>query len=351
MVNFLEIIRSKKPYDVDLQKILLDFANQFLKWKTLSQKTAFSKEYTMQAPFLLSNSYESIIIRNSFNYVARFLVTHKYNKNDASAISQTRARVGYEMLKRWSGFNFVDRQALIDVYTDATSFLTKLISHEIVLDEAHMMSLFRYCSFLGKLDYVSASLKSKIKNLNGYLTNDKYLKDLSNLTKVFQNNFLNSRFFKKTGITYNAEFGLGGSALFFVEGNMLCDGNLIEIFTSKNFQNKNLELMQIAGQYLANETTREAVRLFPKGFAPKMKALKQTMYDIRKLVLYHGRFGEIEYADVSKIPELELRKFTHKIIRWSKLRYELEALKDELVRDSLSNDSTQVPTKAPSKLN
>lgn len=346
-----------EPKKIKINKILSileDFMNKFLTWKTVSNKTPFSDEYVLLKPFglkssILKSTYELAIIENAFTHMFRFLYAIKFNCFDNDSIAVMDAHFGYQMYQRIGPkilsekMSFVDFQAVTDMYHDCLQFLKKLITKTIMIDDhSNLKQLARWCVFLARLDYLYTNNYPKYTHFAKITKINQYVNELIDLINIANPLIFESPIFNQSKILYKPYLGIGSRVLFSVDANMVINNATIEISTDEDYGLNKTKVVKLIAQYLALQLTKTAPPELKKINPLKISNGLFNSYQnlkINKLIFYRARFGEMEYADLSKIKTKQIDYHLYQISKWWMQYIHKQKSKLAKIEQSKKNDS------------
>lgn len=318
------IIKSKDPHDLEFRSYIKEFISKYVVFKTESCKKPFSiKEYDLLQPFLLNSPWEAALIGNAFDYLARFLLALNSKENHSNFLEKLSAEIGLILLideynqglVRFIPKNFKDPNVLLERFTSSKNFLASLLLKKENLEQSQLEQICEIFCFFAKLEIFYRSGNS-LETIDTYFENKKYLPELLKLAEIFSVKFLNSKFVKnKTNIIYNPEFGFA-SALIRADGDLYIDGTLFDFKTSANLSAKSYDITQLVGYFLLNEVNRCALDLINKD-SKHYDLFKSQLLDIKQIAFYRARFGEIEYCDLSNVPNNVKHEYGRKLLEWT----------------------------------
>lgn len=318
------IIKSKDPHDLEFRSYIKEFITKYVKFETESNKKPFSaKEYDLLQPFLLKSPWEAALIGSAFDYLARFLLALNSKEHSFKFLEKLTAEVGLKILIHdyncgfiwFTPKNFKDPNVLIEEFKNSKDFLADLLSKKENLKPFELEKICKIFCFFAKLEIFYRS-GNALETIDNYFENNKYLPELLKLAEIFSVKFLNSKFVKnKENIIYNPEFGYA-SVFIKADGDLYIDGTLFDFKTSGNLTGKSYDTTQLVGYFLLNEINRCALDLFGKE-AVNYDHFKSQLLDIKRIAFYRARFGEIEYCDLSNVPNNVKHEYGRKLLEWA----------------------------------
>lgn len=326
-LNFMPltfIIKSTDPHSLKFRFYIKEFIEKFVNFETESNKKPFSiKEYDLIQPFLLKFGYEAALIGVAFDYYARFLLALYSKEKYCKFLENLSAEKGLKLLLNDYNEGLVKFRPtklenpifLLEKFNNNKDFLADLLLKKESLNSNQLQKICDIFCFFAKLEsfYRSGNVLETIDN---YFENKKYLPELLKLGEIFCIKFLNSKFVKnKNNIIYNPEFGCA-SILIKSDGDLYIDGTLFDFKTSSRLNSKSYDITQLVGYFLLNEVNRCALDLIDKK-SNNYDYFKGQLLDIKRIAFYRARFGEIEYCDLSKIPNKVKYEYGRKILEWA----------------------------------
>lgn len=318
------IIKSKDPHDLEFRSYIKEFISKYVVFKTESCKKPFSiKEYDLLQPFLLNSPWEAALIGNAFDYLARFLLALNSKESYSKFLENLSAVKGLVLLIddynhgliRFIPKNLKDPNVLLEEFKSSKDFLLSILSKNENLQPLQLEKICEIFCFFAKLEIFYRS-GNALETIDTYFENKKYLPELLKLAEIFSVKFLNSRFVKnKKNIIYNPEFGYA-SALIRADGDLYIDGTLFDFKTSGNLTGKSYDVTQLVGYFLLNEVNRCALDLINKD-SKHYDLFKSQLLDIKQIAFYRARFGEIEYCDLSNVPNNVKHEYGRKLLEWT----------------------------------
>lgn len=318
------IIKSNDPHSLKFRSYIKEFIERYVSFKTESGKKPFSiKEYDLIQPFQLKFGYEAALIGTAFDYLARFLLALYSKDKPFKFLENLSAEKGLMLLLmnynqgylKFGSSKLENPNFLLEKFNDSKKILTDLLLKEENLNSDQLQKICDVFCFYAKLEsfYRSGNVLQTIDN---YFENKKYWSELLKLAEIFSIKFLNSNFFKnKNNIIYNPEFGFA-SILIKSDGDLYIDGTLFDFKTSSKLDKKSYDITQLVGYFLLNELNRCALDLIDKK-SKNYNCFKSQLLDIKRIAFYRARFGEIEYCDLSKIPDKVKYEYGRKILEWA----------------------------------
>lgn len=282
--------------DKEFQTILRNIIPKSNEFYTISGKKAFSSSYILKIPNELENTYESGMVGTAFDYLARFIIAQKINKNKDAVYTKTVA----ELSLSWIGikldleddelFNKFDKK-----YKESIKIIEQYVNgNDITVNE----NLINSACYLARLDSVVRA-GVYINNLKYFPfekeTNDIII-ELKKLTDLFINTFIESNIVKdNSDVVFNPEFGICSKKCGGADADIFIDGVLYDFKSSKNRGYRWQDIAQLVGYYLFNE-----ISIHSDSSEVSLKG-----YTIDKIAFYKARYGEIECFDIANIDNVK----------------------------------------------
>lgn len=278
-MSLTNMLSSKENFAKDFKKIVSFITPKSYEFKTISEKTAFSKEYVIQAPYELQFPIEARLVGVAFDYLARFILSRYTNsKLDESDLYCRHA------------LNVISEQRVRDKYQRHIN-----IMRNFEVGNATNSDVMASMTFFAQLEYIARTgeFDQKLYDSLYRTPNESVFNDLRKQGNLFYLKFIQSQLVKPNSIiTYNPNFGeelskaVGG-----IDADLCIDGVLYDLKTTKSIGYSKNYAIQIMAYFLFH-------------------LLDKLMYDktelqshpINRIALYKARFGEIEYFDISNIP-------------------------------------------------
>ncbi|MFD2700092.1 hypothetical protein ACFSVM_06400 [Paenibacillus shunpengii] len=239
---------------------------------------------TAAAPFKNKNilaeaqftSYVSGLIRTSFQYLACAMIARENGDSPDAAFNPYIAK-GHEVINEF--FEDVPETAVLnELYADFKSKWTSFI-HGEQMDPAELIAGAFMCSKLDTIYRVGVrstytSTEQFVKQFTSLPTPD-VMEDLLCLIEIFKEHFTTIQGQTVYYPAFDHRRRLVGGA----QADVIVDGTLYEMKTSKKAGYAWKEAAELLGYYLLNKIEGEP-------------------YPIRRLAFYKARFGSMEYVDV-----------------------------------------------------
>lgn len=271
-------------------KIIKDLAPNQNELSTLSGNKL--QEYTMYVPYGLNNSKHASSVGTAFDYLARFRIARVLK--DEKAIDSLVAGKGFYrvMTSPQHKEAHLTPQHYTDMLKPASSYI--IGESQDTLDSLIPLSLR-----LAHLEDVArGSLKPEQVNVDKlFSTSSKedVRNELIGLLSVFEEKFMVPEIInEKSNVIYNPDFGLSSLLVGGADADIFIDGILYDFKTSKNKGYSLVDSSQLIGYYLLNELSQKLSSISFE--LPDYEGL-----EIKKVALYKGRFGELEYYDLDNL--------------------------------------------------
>lgn len=287
-------ITGTKETDRAFKKILLTLEPDKENFYTLSGKKAFSDEYRLRFPNVLTDFRDSSLVGTAFDYMARFRIAKFIKRPDM--VSSLVAYNGIYKLRKLPGIQ--------SYYSDKYKPWEKKIE-EVVISQKPISQLYEIAVHLAKLEQIArAGVKVDDVNLV-YIFNEpakeEVLRDLEQLLAVFEETFMIPKIIsKKSRVDSNPSFGIGSLLVDGADGDIFIDGTLYDFKTTKVGGLQRNDILQMIGYYILNAlavyTCSEELDF---GYSDKT---------IKRIAFYKARFGEVECYDVEKYLPIDMLK-------------------------------------------
>jgi len=277
---------------IDILKSILPTKSQF---KTLSGKPAFSPDYSIKAPYELSQSYYASIVGTAFDYMARFIIAKKQHNVLGEYYKNTAAYKGLLLLKR-----SYDKKTF-DQLTARFRACTKQIDSYLQSGSDDFGdSLEAVCSW-ARFEQIARTGGMPPADINTLLNkdNEEILLDLRRICDTFNDAFVNAGLVETNSqVIYNPTFSFYAAPLGGADADIYIDGTLYDFKTSKSLGYKWQEAAQLIGYFLLHEVSKYS----------GMIGVSMAEQQINRIAFYHARYGEVEYLDISEMDQEALEK-------------------------------------------
>jgi hypothetical protein len=304
LMSLTSRVNGRGPVDKDLRELLKSTMPDKALFRTHSNRKAFAgSEYEMLAPYQLSSRGYAGIVGSAFDYLARVLVARAIRDHKSRCLRLTVAerglrlldveyRVGEEVLRR------VNTR-----YADSRCRLNYFIHEQ---DDAPIEQIISICCFLARLDHLARQsfehqLPYMETTLSALLSDElsEITEDLERLSGVFSRRFIDAGFLSQdSAVMFNPCF-MSSHLLGGADADIVIDGTLYDLKTSKEPGYKWQDVAQLWGYYLLSrdDGTFAPMDLLQFYDGPLLKG------GITRLAFYRARFGEIEYVDIDQIDQ------------------------------------------------
>lgn len=280
--------------DKEFQRILRNIIPERNEFYTISGKESFSNSYIMKVPSELENRGESGLVGTAFDYLARFIVAKKINKNKEGAYTKTIA----EMALSWIELEIEDDEFFYkfdERYKESIKIIKEYIyGNDVEINE----KLINSACYFARLDSVVRA-RIWLNNLKEFpLVNESkdIVDELTRLINLFIDTFIKSDLVKENSdVVFNPEFGICTKKCGGADADIFIDGVLYDFKSSKNRGYRWQDVAQLIGYYLFNEIATQT----------DSKGGSLRGYVIDKIAIYKARYGEIECFDIDNIDKIK----------------------------------------------
>ncbi|WP_191565977.1 hypothetical protein [Metabacillus idriensis] len=150
-MSITTMLKGKKEFDIELQTILWDIIPTKKEFCTVLGTEAFSSKYSILAPYILNNPYQSSVVGTAFDYMARFIVSQKITSNKDNVLVGLTARNGLEIMKK-----YCDKKTCRSLETklnDGIILINKFINHRDMSFE----EILPYATYMARLEHIYRS--------------------------------------------------------------------------------------------------------------------------------------------------------------------------------------------------
>jgi len=277
-MSLTSTLSSTESSAKNFKKILNFITPKSFEFKTYSNNLAFSRDYTVFAPYNLRHPIEARLIGVAFDFLARFILSR-----------YTNTKINLDHLYCKNALNIINESKIHDKY-----FRHIKIIENFHQGNANNLDVMSSVIFFSHLEYVARSgiFDQKIYDSLYRTPADYIVEDLKTQGNVFFKVFIQSGIVQPDShITYSPNFGhdltaaVGG-----IDSDISIDTVLYDLKTTKSFGYSKNYAIQIMSYYLFH--------LLDKLLYDKTD-LQQ--HSIERIALYKSRFGEIEFFDIKSI--------------------------------------------------
>lgn len=299
-MSLTSMIKGKREIDIELQNTLRDIIPKKQQFCTFSGTEAFSSKKNIEAPYNLSNPYHASVVGTAFDYMARFIVSQKINRNREDVTEGLTSVFGLMHL-----IQVCDKKtskSLETKFDNGINLVNKFINHS----EMKFEEILSYASYFARLEHIyrSGVLPKDIKGSLLGKEESEVIEDLKRLCKVFIDRFMIPQIITaESNVVFNPAFGIASISCGGADADIYIDGTLFDFKTSKQTGYKWQEVAQIFGYYFLNCIADQL-----KDTSAKLNGLP-----IKKLAFYKARYGEIEFIDISTMDTEKMELTSKKI--------------------------------------
>lgn len=301
-MSLTRILKGNSERDTKFKNEINKIVPKRNELKTISNNMPYSNNFKMKVPNLVKGMEQSSITGTAFDYLARFIIA-KYIKNPKCKKTALMDLVCY------SGIYVLDKKKidterinrkLEDIISDIEYFI---YSKDTSLET--FKKIITHSLYLAKLEEIARGNKRELSNniIEELLNYDD--RDIKNqlyfLCKDFVRVFIDGNILKKhSKVIFNPIFNKCSMLVQGADADLIIDGVLYDIKTTKFNEYKWQDIAQITGYYLFSEI--------------------ENLYNIKRIAIYLARYGEIIYFDVenfSCISKEEVIRNIKKIIKYN----------------------------------
>lgn len=310
-MSLTTFLTGKKEKEIKFQTIINKIQPDKSKLKTLSNKVAFSHEFTLKVPNNLKKPSDAMIVGTTFDYLARFKVAQKIENDEKDeCCSQLIAQNFF-----WR-FN-LDKQikSRLEIkFNEGIDYVISFINSNHSIDK----NLIHYAYFFGRLEQCWRGGRL-VENISELLDppSKEIEDDLINLMRVFDDSFLNKVVTINSNVIFNPHFGKISTVIGGADGDIFIDGVLYDFKTTKYNTYNPKDIQQIISYYLFSKID---IKLYDTGSS--FVSYDYDFTDISKISIYLARYGEFNYLDVKSINSELIEQSIEDI---------LELFKDDLI--------------------
>lgn len=310
-MSLTTFLTGKKEKERKFQTIIKKIQPDKSKLKTLSNKVAFSHEFTLKAPNNLKIPTDAMIVGTTFDYLARFKIAQKIENDEKDACYR-------KLIAENFFWRFVlDKQIknrLKEKFNEGIDCVISFINSNQSIDK----DLIHYAYFFGRLEQCWRGGRL-IENIYELLDppSKEIEDDLINLMSVFDDSFLSKVVTINSNVIFNPSFGKISSVVGGADGDIFIDGVLYDFKTTKYNSYNSKDIQQIISYYLFN---RINIKLYDT--MSSFVSYDYNCTDIYRISIYLARYGEFNYLDVQSMNSELIEKSIEDI---------LELFKDDLI--------------------
>ncbi|MFQ3542836.1 hypothetical protein Q7A53_02035 [Halobacillus rhizosphaerae] len=299
-MSLTTMLNGKKKADLEFQTILRNTIPSKKEFSTYSGKKAFTAEYQLSVPYILTTSYQASVVGTAFDLMARFIISQTIKNNKDTVLSLRPAREGLELIKRFCNEN--TSESLNKKYIEGTTLAENFIKNRDVTYH----DLLPYATFMARLEHTYRSGMPS-KNIKADLIGEEeseILVDLEQLCEVFKQNFMTPQVINhESVVVFNPHFGFASRSCGGADADVYIDGTLYDFKTTKITGYRWKEIAQVFGYYFLDCVENR--------FENNSSQLQSCQ--INRLAFYKARYGEVEYIDISTMNKEKLCETTNKL--------------------------------------
>ncbi|MED3077021.1 MULTISPECIES: hypothetical protein [Bacillus] len=303
-MSLTSILKSSKERDKEFQSILRKIIPKKNEFKTVSGKTAFTKEYEMLVPYTLTNPYQASLVGTAFDYLARAMIAQVAIGNSEDFFKKINAENGLKIMKSFFKKSILSSFKLNYHYKKSIKQFQLFINGKNEINE-----LITAACYLAKLEHIFRSGLPPMNPKKSLFSNPEEVikKELEDMCRAFQKRFLVTEIVsQKSKVIYNPTFGIASLMVGGADGDIIIDGVLYDFKSGKALGYSWKEVAQLIGYYFLNEIS---VTLNSSEWSDAYKDLK-----IKKVAIYKARYGEVEYFDLANYDRQMVSEITNKMI-------------------------------------
>lgn len=278
-------LTTKIKRDDDWNRLFKEITPKKNQLKTVSGKKPCSNEYEILAEYHLEQVKDAAIVGTAFDYIARFMVSKETEKRKEMVFEDLVALEGLRKCMGAAADKEIDITAISETYIKTC--------RQFVAGECDLDPLIRAVIFLGKIEqvYRSGMYSFEVDISKILACEDAYIEDLKNLSNVFYDKFIGSGLVKKDSIVvYNPTFGGASVLCGGADADIFIDGTLYDFKCTVKKGYAWTDVAQVLGYYLLDQVAKK--------YKDEENDLKD--YEIKRIALYHARYGEVAYIDMSE---------------------------------------------------
>lgn len=243
---------------------------------------AFDTKRDIIAPYKLPDTGYASVVGTAFDYLARFEVAKILDNRYKNSCLDIVAKYGLYILW-YSGHKIECKKALRNYEWSCA------VIDEYIYNKAYhsMNKIIDICCFFARLEHLVRSGKTQLDLLNER-ANSILVDDLTNLITGFKNEFIGTNVNSNSTVVFNPTFRCFHGA----DADIFIDGVLYDFKTGKDIGYNWHEVAQLWAYYLLHEIdyNNKEIDSF-------------SVQKIKRFGIYRGRCADIDYIDVSDIPD------------------------------------------------
>lgn len=248
-------------------------------YKTYSGKSAFSDSYEMIVEYKLKDRSFASVVGTSFDYLARFIIAKRINKNKDAVLFGLRCEEGISCFPK----DMQDK--LLVTYKGNISIIKEFIYGNTKID---LTKILEACCFFGRLEHAARLRWIPNENTLKHIKKENFeiLSELMKMASLFFKTFVKSGMVKPdSDVIFNPSFGNVGKTLKITDADVYIDGVLWDFKTTKSSFSKPDDETQLWEYYILSEVCKR----------DNDQECSLIQRNVRAIAFYKARFGEIEY--------------------------------------------------------
>lgn len=256
-------------------------------FKTVSGKTAFSKDYEENVKYKLNSTNDASIVGTAFDYLARWIVAKTINIGKSNSYQNLIAEQAVRQCELEAQIRNLDR--IQEKYTKGINCCEQFVN-----GANNKKDLLMTAIFFAKLERIyRGKIPAPLINFENLFEIEKDIyDDLYELSELFQKKMIDSGIITSDSqVVFNPIFGEASKLCNGADADIFIDGTLYDFKCTKKYGYSWREAAQLLGYF------------FLHNIAESIKDSSNDLKDqkIKRIAFYRARFGEIEYYDVEKI--------------------------------------------------